>query len=64
MPGMRLTREQVQRLSGVDGAVCRLVLQDLVQAKFLDVDAGGSYARRTDTASSRSRMETAALDVP
>ena len=37
MPGMRLTAMQAQRLSGVDISVCRLVLEDLVRARFLYV---------------------------
>ena len=32
MPGMRLTPEQVERLSGVVNSVCRLVLDDPVRA--------------------------------
>lgn len=53
MPGMRLTPEQVQRLSGVDRAVCKAVLDDLVRAGFLCIGPGGSYARSTDTSTSR-----------
>lgn len=45
MPGMRLTPTQVQRLSGVDNSVCRLVLDDLVRAKFLWIGPDGSYLR-------------------
>ena len=48
MPGMRLTPEQVERLSGVGCPICRLVLDDLVRAGFLSVGAGGTYARSTD----------------
>jgi hypothetical protein len=48
MPGMRLTPAQVQRLSGVDIAVCKLVLDDLVRARFLHKWPDGSYARGTD----------------
>jgi hypothetical protein len=48
MPGMRLTPPQVQRLSGVDGEVCRLVLDDLVRARFLRVGSDGSYQRSGD----------------
>ena len=59
MPGMRLTPEQVQRLSGVDSAVCRLVLDDLVRAKFLRLGPDGSYARLTDGDPSRLRMAKA-----
>jgi hypothetical protein len=48
MPGMRLTPEQVERLSGVGSSVCRLVLDDLVRAGFLSLGANGRYARSTD----------------
>jgi hypothetical protein len=54
MPGMRLTPEQVERLSGVDRAVCQGVLDDLVRAKFLNC-VNGSYGRRSDTSTSESR---------
>jgi hypothetical protein len=48
MPGMRLTPQQVERLSGLSSAVCRLVLEDLVRAKFLCIGTTGEYARSTD----------------
>jgi hypothetical protein len=48
MPGMRLTAAQVQRLSGVDVSVCRLVLEDLVRAQFLYVGHDGSYSRAAE----------------
>ena len=44
MPGMRLTATQVQRLSGVDISVCKVVLEDLVRAQFLYLDPDGSYS--------------------
>jgi hypothetical protein len=53
MPGMRLTPEQVERLSGVDRVVCKSVLDDLVRAKFLDC-LNGSYGRRSDTSRAES----------
>ena len=46
MPGIRLTPEQVERLSGVN-SVCQLVLDGLVRAGFLSVGANGTYARST-----------------
>lgn len=49
MPGMRLTPEQVERLSGVDRAVCRCVLDDLVRARFLKCLSNGSYGRVSET---------------
>jgi hypothetical protein len=54
MPGMRLTPEQVERLSGVDRAVCQCVLDDLVRAKFLSRLPNGSYGRLSDTSKSKS----------
>jgi hypothetical protein len=50
MPGLRLKREQVQRLCGVERAVCQQVLDTLVETKFLCVKADGTYARLTDGA--------------
>ena len=35
MPGLQLTVEQVQRLCGIERAMCRVVLDTLVEAKFL-----------------------------
>ena len=48
MPGLRLTAEQVQRLCGIDPTMCLMVLDTLVNAKFLYVKADGHYARLTD----------------
>jgi hypothetical protein len=59
MPGMRLTPEQVQRLCGVDSSVCRLVLDDLLRAKFLRVGSDGSYARATEGGASKLRTAKA-----
>ena len=49
MPGLRLTAEQVQRLSGADVLVCRHVLEDLVRGAFLHPMPDGSYARSRST---------------
>lgn len=48
MPGMRLTPEQVQRLSAVDGTTCQAILDELVQARFLRVGPDRRYARVAD----------------
>jgi hypothetical protein len=48
MPGMKLTLEQVERLSGVDRSVCQQVLDALVNAKFLSLRNDGSYTRAQD----------------
>ena len=45
MPGLRLTREQVQRLCGVEQTLCQPVLDRLVETKFLRVSVDGMYAR-------------------
>ena len=48
MPGLQLKSEQVQRLCGVEQTVCQLVLDTLVDEKFLCVTDGGAYARLSD----------------
>lgn len=48
MPGLRLTLEQAQRLCGVEPALCRQVLDALVDAHFLSRKSDGAYARVTD----------------
>ena len=53
MPGMRLNLQQVERLSGVDASICRIVLDDLVRAKFLRAESDGTYLRATGDAVSR-----------
>jgi hypothetical protein len=62
MPGMRLTAPQVQRLSGVDVSVCRLVLEDLVRAHFLSAGHDGSYSRAAEERL-RSRVAKAGLNA-
>jgi hypothetical protein len=48
MPGLRLTSAQVQRLCGVERAICQLALDSLVDTKFLCMKADGAYARLSD----------------
>jgi hypothetical protein len=45
MPGLQLTFEQARRLWGVDPAVCRQVIDDLVSRGFLRRTASGSVMR-------------------
>jgi hypothetical protein len=52
MPGMHVTPDQVARLSGVDSAICKAVLDDLVRAEFLSISANGSYSKLSDTSTS------------
>lgn len=47
MPGMRLKVQQVQRLCGVERSLCQVVLDSLIEAKFLCLRSDGSYARLT-----------------
>ena len=53
MPGLCLTPEQMQRLCGLEPTLCRLVLDSLVDAKFLCLKSNGTYARVTDGETSR-----------
>jgi hypothetical protein len=48
MPGLRLTREQLQRLCGVEPTICQRVLDTLVETRFLHVKADRTYARLTE----------------
>jgi hypothetical protein len=59
MPGLRLKSEQVQRLCGVEQTICQLVLDSLVDAKFLCVKEDGAYVRLTDEEISRPRAAKA-----
>ena len=48
MPGLRLKPEQVQRLCGVEQAMCQMVLDALVEANVLCLKSDGTYARLGD----------------
>jgi hypothetical protein len=48
MPGLRLTLEQAHRLCGVERVLCKMVLDALVDDKFLCLMSDGAYARHTD----------------
>jgi hypothetical protein len=48
MPGMRLTTAQVQRLCGIEQAMCALLLDVLVEAQFLTLKSDGTYVRLTE----------------
>jgi hypothetical protein len=42
---MRLKPEEVQRLCGIDGSMCKVALDALVEAKFFGVRSDGCYVR-------------------
>jgi hypothetical protein len=48
MPGLKLTDVQAQRLWGLDGRTCALVLTTLVEQQFLRRTAAGTYVRMSD----------------
>ena len=64
MPGLRLKPEQVQRLCGVERTICQMVLDVLVDEKFLCVKSDGHYARLTDATIQRPQPATADLRSP
>jgi hypothetical protein len=43
MPGLNLTKPQVQRLWGIDQSTCEGVLDALVDARFLRLTSRGGY---------------------
>ena len=48
MPGLRLTREQAQRLWGLDSESCSEILTELVATNFLSRTPDGRYARASE----------------
>lgn len=63
MPGLRLALGQAQRLWGVEPALCKVVLDTLVDERFLCVKADGAYARLIDGETHRPRPAKANLGV-
>jgi hypothetical protein len=45
IPGLHLTRSQVQRLWGLDPVVCDALLEALVEGRFLRRTHAGAYVR-------------------
>jgi hypothetical protein len=45
IPGLHLTRNQVQRLWGLDTAMCDALLEALVDVRFLRRTHAGAYVR-------------------
>jgi hypothetical protein len=60
---MRLTRQQAQRLCGLDEHTCTQVLDYLVEAGFL-MRAGDTYRRLTDGATPFPRLRMAEGYLP
>jgi hypothetical protein len=48
MPGLRLTVQQAARLWALDPAMCKALLDTLVDAQFLRIHRDGTYARASD----------------
>ncbi len=48
MPGLSLTVNQAERLCGIDGSICKAVLDALVDVRFLRISNDGKYRRMTD----------------
>jgi hypothetical protein len=62
MPGLTLKPEQVQRLCGVERALCAAALETLVEIGFLSMRADGTYARERNPDISRARPAKAGLE--
>ena len=48
MPGLNLTRRQVQRLWNLDSDTCDALLETLINVHFLRQTPNGAYIRRDD----------------
>jgi hypothetical protein len=57
MPGLRLRAVQVQRLCGIEAAICRTLLDTLVDEKFLRANTDGTYTRVTDGQTARTSAD-------
>jgi hypothetical protein len=64
MPGITLRAEQVQRLCGMDSALCESVLAALVESGFLSKRADGAYGRHRNPDIARLRPAKASLESP
>jgi hypothetical protein len=62
MPGLSLKPEQVQRLCGVDRAVCEAALAMLVESGFLSMRPDGAYGRFRNPEIARPRPAKASLE--
>jgi hypothetical protein len=60
MPGLSLTREQVERLCGIERANCQIVLDALIARSFLWMKPDGQYARLTESHSTRNTQDATA----
>ena len=63
MPGLSLRPEQVQRLCGVDRALCVNVLAALVRSGFLSQRPDGAYGRYCNPDIARPRTAKARLEA-
>jgi len=65
MPGLRLTMSQAQRLWGLDERTCHVLLEHLVDTKFLCRSTHGNYSRSSDGPEPfpRPRMAKAGVDA-
>jgi hypothetical protein len=60
---MKLKLEEVQRLCGIDGSMCKAALDALIDAKFLGVRSDGCYVRLAEAPSGRAGVaDRAAAD--
>jgi hypothetical protein len=62
MPGLTLKPDQVQRLCGVERAVCETALASLVETGFLSMRSDGAYGRFKNPDIARARPAKASLD--
>ena len=51
--GVKLTNADAAMMAGLDQQVCGVMLQNLIEAGFLEQRRGGVFVRKSDTASIR-----------
>ena len=53
IPGLRLTRDQIQQLWGLSSETCATVLETLLHQRFLQVTPDGHYVHGSPDAATR-----------
>jgi hypothetical protein len=63
MPGLRLTEAQARRMWGLDAASCGMLLEALVEAKFLFRTRDGAFMRVEYAAPAKAALRSRATTI-
>jgi hypothetical protein len=63
MPGLRITKKQLERLCGLERLLCQAILDALVDDGFLCANSDGTYARPSDQRVARGPGQAVTMDA-